>query len=86
MRQQVNVNNVHRGMRIKAVLPTKWAEVKSDSPYIWMKGKVTDIFIKDDHISAISVRIKWKPYKYYFKIKIEALPNSDGVFTSIYKI
>ena len=84
-RQEVNINNVYKGMRIKSVLPSRWAEVMTSSPYVWMKGKVTGVNKRDGKVTSINVRIKWSKCQYYFKINLQALPSENGVFTSIYK-
>ena len=43
MKNNKEINNPYVGMRIKIALPTKWCQVKSNSLYQWLKGKIIEI-------------------------------------------
>ena len=43
MRNNKEISTPFIGMRIKMALPTFWCQIKSNSPYQWLKGKIIEI-------------------------------------------
>ena len=56
MRNNKEIKDVYVGMRIKMALPTSWCQVRSNSPYHWLKGKIIEI--PSDNCIIVSIYSK----------------------------
>lgn len=56
MRNNKEIKTPFIRMRIKMALPTKWCQVRSHSPYQWLKGKIVEI--PNDNCIVVSIYSK----------------------------
>lgn len=39
----LTTEEVYVGMKVKCAVPARWLEVSSNSPLVWMKGRITEV-------------------------------------------